>query len=336
VCITAAVMIPYCLLKRRHDMTINMVIIPDSSPNNTIAYSEFPVWARAKEAPVELEEAAFIAGAALASLNSFARITGDNPPMQLWRQRLALLAAAEIVQRQGRREDEAELRDSCYLTKAGDDPGPAGHILADWRQLGRVNSLKPSVWQKVAAEHLPQDYDDALHDAIYAAATKPGGAVTAAAHLSALILHVKPGAESLALWLADAILAHRLKWWAPVPLLPMYIKRRDLRLAPAYLEGDKTWLKICYVAYTDASAHAYNEAIDLNRRTQKFNAVLNKLRARGAESAIQKFLTEDAVSPVSLTRYMTERSARRLCERLVSLGVVRELTGRSTFRLYGL
>lgn len=313
-----------------------MEITSDSRISDPLVYAPFPTWARGGKAPVELEEVAFIAGGALASLNTFAQLTTDNPPMQLWRQRLALPAAVEIARLQGRREDEADLRDSCYLTKVGDDPGPAGHILADWRQLGRVKSREPSVWQKVAAEHLPLEYDDALHDAIYAATTKPGGAVAAAAHLSALILHANPKAESCALWLADAILARRLKWGAPIPLLPTYIKRGDLRMAPAYLDGDETWLKACYAAYTDASGQAHNLAIDLTRRTQKFNAVMPKLRARGAENAIQKFLTEDAVSPVSLTGYMTERSARRLCERLVSLGVVRELTGRPTFRLYGL
>nr|WP_268873933.1 DUF1403 family protein [Roseovarius atlanticus] len=32
---------------------------------------------------------------------------------------------------------------------------------------------------------------------------------------------------------------------------------------------------------------------------------------------------------------MTDRAAWRFCDRLVELGVARELTGRSTFRLYG-
>jgi hypothetical protein len=33
---------------------------------------------------------------------------------------------------------------------------------------------------------------------------------------------------------------------------------------------------------------------------------------------------------------MLERAARRLCDRPVALGVLRELTGRAMFRLYGL
>lgn len=77
-------------------------------------------------------------------------------------------------------------------------------------------------------------------------------------------------------------------------------------------------------------------AIDLTRRTAHLQAVVPKLRAKRAGDAVALFLTKDALSPsVALADLMSDRAARRLCDRLVELGVVRELTGRDTFRLYG-
>ena len=40
-------------------------------------------------------------------------------------------------------------------------------------------------------------------------------------------------------------------------------------------------------------------------------------------------------TPTALTSLNSDRAARRFCDRLVELGVARELTGRDTFRLYG-
>ncbi len=59
-------------------------------------------------------------------------------------------------------------------------------------------------------------------------------------------------------------------------------------------------------------------------------------RAKGAGEAVQLFLSRDAVAPAALTSLNSDRAARRFCDRLFELGVVRELTGRDTFRLYGL
>ena len=70
------------------------------------------------------------------------------------------------------------------------------------------------------------------------------------------------------------------------------------------------------------------------RRAGRLHAVAPKLCAKGAGEAVQLFLCRDAVTPAALP--LPDRAARRLCDRLVDLGAVRELTGRDTFRLYGL
>ena len=46
-------------------------------------------------------------------------------------------------------------------------------------------------------------------------------------------------------------------------------------------------------------------------------------------------MTEDAQAATAGAS-ATDRSSRRLFERLVAIGAARELTGRPTFRLYGL
>ena len=88
---------------------------------------------------------------------------------------------------------------------------------------------------------------------------------------------------------------------------------------------------------------AIRRAADLSRRAEKLRGIAPKLRAKGSDEALDLFLSHDAVSPSGMLSpqikgssvAMTDRAARRLCDRLVELGVVRELTGRPTFRLYG-
>jgi hypothetical protein len=47
-------------------------------------------------------------------------------------------------------------------------------------------------------------------------------------------------------------------------------------------------------------------------------------------------LADDAVSAAVPLPGLSDRARRRLFERLVALSAARELTGRKTFRLYGL
>ena len=85
--------------------------------------------------------------------------------------------------------------------------------------------------------------------------------------------------------------------------------------------------------------HALPLASTLARAAARLRAAVPRLRAKGAARAVEMFLLQDALTPVALARAMPEslsdRAARRLCERLVALGALRELSGRDTFRLYG-
>ena len=122
-----------------------------------------------------------------------------------------------------------------------------------------------------------------------------------------------------------------------MPLLSVGLKRHDLRKT-----GDELRLA-CHQAVAASASEAVRMASDLTRRADRLRSVAPKLRAKGAGEAVELFLSRDALSlspSVALAGPtpgvgMSDRAARRLCDRLVELGAVRELTGRDTFRLYG-
>ncbi|WP_352811260.1 DUF1403 family protein [Mesorhizobium sp. M0293] len=92
-----------------------------------------PAWALAAGGGPSDADAAFQAGAALGVLDTLAR--AQPAWAGVWRQRLALKCAVAAVRLAGRSEDAAALRNAWYLRPADGDPGPAGNILAAWRQL---------------------------------------------------------------------------------------------------------------------------------------------------------------------------------------------------------
>ena len=117
-----------------------------------------PVWARPRGIILHDAEAAYLAGAALNSLDNLVR--QDFSWAGVWRQRLALQGAAAAVNLTGRREDESALRDSHYLRAVGDDAGPSGHILMAWRRLaGRTTGCDEASVRPIA-EHLGLKWDD--------------------------------------------------------------------------------------------------------------------------------------------------------------------------------
>lgn len=299
-------------------------------------FPPFPGWARPAASGESPDAAMFSAGAALAAIHPIAR--GEHPLGLLWRHRLALANAAAIVRNGGRTEDEAALRDAWYLRRDGDDPGPAGRLLKVWRSLGERAAMAPKDWTMSLSALFEVRFGDAIDDVV-AQATKlaagQGSAVAAAAEIAAASLRFVPESEPLALWLADMVLAHRLKWPMAVPLLAGQIRRAELRAAAKLGGNDATWPTTCALAYGRAAAAAADLYADLARRASRLLAVAPKLRGRDADMMVAILLTEDA-QPAGAGRSASDRSMRRLFERLVALGAARELTGRTTFRLYGL
>ncbi|MGO6746628.1 DUF1403 family protein [Rhizobium ruizarguesonis] len=307
-------------------------IIPEPPPT----FPPLPGWARPRAAPEGVGDAGFLAGAALAAIHPMAR--DEHILGSLWRQRLALANAAVLACNAGRTEDEAALRDAWYLTPVGGDPGPAGRILRTWRRLGERAAMRPDDWMLALAASLELRLDDRLEDVIAVAtrlAEGEGPAVAAAVEIAAASMRFRPDSEPLALWLADAVLAHRLKWPAPVPLLAAQVRRGELRAAAKHVSGDSPWLTACCLAYARAAAGAADLYVDLARRADRLLAAAPKLRGKDADEMVAILLMEDA-QPARTGKTASDRSSRRLFERLVALGGVRELTGRPAFRLYGL
>jgi hypothetical protein len=260
---------------------------------------------------------AFLSGAALATLHL--ALAQADVPQSLLRDRLALRAAEACVALSGRPERAGELRDAIHLMRPGDLPGPAGETLLTWRR-----AVERPVSVKALARALPTLEPSQIAAWLDAG---QGAPMTRAAMVLEAVLVQAPQAEVPALILADATLAQMFAWDHVVPLLAGGLKRADLRK-----RGDDLRLA-CHRALVSSTVEAERLAADLARRTAHLKTVAPKLRAKGAGPAVEMFLTHDAVAPLALP--LPDRAARRLCDRLVDLRAIRELTGRDTFRLYG-
>ncbi len=249
----------------------------------------------------------------------------DPVPQALWRDRLALAAAEVSAGIAGRREGAGALRDALHLTRAGDDPGPAGNILRQWSR---------AVSRPISVSNLGRALDGVAPErtAVSLDATGPTPIDRAAQVIEAVLTDSSRG-EIVALILADAVLSLALGRDHLLPLLGPVMTARDLRL-----RGDDLRLA-CHRSAARGVGQALSMAGDLARAAARLRAAVPNLRAKGAARAVELFLSQDVLTPVALARAMpeilSERAARRLCERLVDLGVLREMSGRDTFRLYG-
>lgn len=327
----------------------------------------FPAWARLRTLPVDgpnaAADAAFAAGASLARLDQILRSANDVSTADgsragenygaggaepvyagALRQRLALRAGAVCAALARLREDEAALRDAAHLAGVDAAPTPGARLHRLWRLFATRPFRLNGRAVRIAADHLdlPPDIDG---DALVAAACETMGEtpLATAARVSMetvrILNDVAPiDAEIFAFWFADLVLAQQLRWDAPLPLLA--IAHPSLRNASGRRPrpSDPDWSLSVTRAYARAAQEAHALAGELSRRSETLLRAAPKLRAKGAARVIEMLLDEDCVAPARAAKVarLSDRAARRLFDRLIALGAVREFSGRPNFRLYGL
>lgn len=320
----------------------NRIAPPPAS--QALYFQSFPSWASLDANAHENAATAYLAaGVGLAVLDGFVR--QEAPFAGAWRQRLALQAAAASAKLLRLREDDAALRDATHLA-VSDTAGPAGQLHRLWRNLAaaepdlgaeRIRSAGQLIDGLGALDAV------GLSTVLEAVLEGAGDPVTGAAQAATAVSERIPGPEGeiLAFWAADLVLARRLRWRKAAPLLLSSTLKPALRRGPTGRRprpGDADWSHAAAQAYALAAAEAHGLAAQLSRRTNVMMAVAPKLRARRAGQVVELLLVDDCVAPTRIARKagLSDRASRRLFERLVELGAIRELSGRPSFRLYGL
>ncbi|MBG0797211.1 DUF1403 family protein [Methylocystis sp. L43] len=341
-----------------------------SRPPNLPEIQPLPRWARLNGGAGGVRNAMFLAGAGIAHLDQILRAGADvssagrdsvdvsnagknfgvEPVFSgALRQRLALTAAAACARLARLREDEAALRDAEHLTGCGGETSPAGRLHRLFRLFASRSVKFDAATLAIAAEHVgaPSAMDaQGLAGALRDAMIKADEPLAAAARVSEAAMHCLAAvpaidAEIFVLWLADVALAQKLGWKAPIPLLATVVAHPALRRGQNGRRArprDSDWSTALAGAYALAAGEAIDVAGALSRQTQKLLDAAPKLRAKSAAPVIEMLLADDCVTPAraAKTARLSDRGARRLFDRLIELRAVRELSGRASFRLYGL
>ena len=339
-----------------------MILRPKSSPRHISALtaaaapvSTVPTWMRRAIPDAQslaaqgIEDVAVAAGAAIGALDAVVR--RQERWAGAWRQRLALAAAAATANQAGRVEDEAALRDAVLLTRPGEflSVGPAGLLLLAWRRLAARPAEELLTEKNLAAVLEEFGYapdDEVVSDLADDLRQLAAGAGMVATLFGAFVTAERHGfGRAVGAWLADLLLARRLGWAHAVPLLgaevalgssPGRSRRPSTAIVAVSAEDEAGRAKGLLAAQARAALRAIDLSAELGRRADRLLAVAPKLRAKAADMVVERLLSDDAIVASEKIAGMSDRGLRRLFDRLVELGAVRELSGRSTFRIYGL
>ncbi len=310
------------------------------TPQASFSVPRVPAWATPRARTENPVEAAFMAGSALNALDNLVQVEPDWSGA--WRHRLALKAASACMTLLGRAEDEAALRDAWLLRQPGDEAGPAGNVLAAWRRLaGRSLPLGVEELRTVVAL-LGIGWSDGFGDLIDVARDEVRGGAPApavAARVAAAVVRGDPKAELLAWWLADCALSWRMGWHHAVPILSLQMHAPLLRSGPdggRIRPGSDGFERAAFIAAALGAAEACRLAASMAVQAERLRAAVPKLRSKAAADVVGRLLGDDAVSGALTTKTLSRWASRRLFDRLVEFGAVRELSGRSAFRIYGL
>ncbi|MEM7731028.1 MAG: DUF1403 family protein [Pseudomonadota bacterium] len=299
---------------------------------------QLPSWVTAAR-PETPEDVAFLSGAALTVLDQLVSDPRHGVPVKLLGNRLALSAATATSKVEGRLAREADIRDAFHLTPPGEARGPDGDLLAFWRKAVRLRAGGTGE----VADLVGADFADELGVWLDAGLerSRTHGPLAGCVSVLRAVLEVDDRAERVACRLSDIVLARVLNWKTVLPVSAQRLTKAMLR----DLNSDEQEAELAVqVRILESIEETLRLARELARRAEALRSVAPKLRAKGSEAAVDLFLSEDSVAPASMLAPcirgtsipMTSRAARRFCDRLVELGVARELTGRPTFRLYGI
>lgn len=315
-----------------------MTYQPGTISDDLTNLPKLPGWVTSGRAETP-ETVAFRSGVTLTVFDQLISDPKYGLPLKLLANRLALSAATASSKLEGRLAREADIRDAYHLTPPGEARGPDGDLLAFWREgvrlrAGGTGEIADFVGAEFAGE-VSAWLDVGLERA------RTHGPLSGCVAALRAVLEVDDRAERTACLISDVVLAWALNWKQVLSVTAQRLTKAVLRDLTA--EGQGADLAV-EVRILEAIEESIRVARDLARRAEALRAVAPKLRAKGSDAAVELFLTEDAVAPASMLSprirgtsiSMTDRAARRFCDRLVELGVARELTGRPTFRLYGI